>query len=65
VQQMLSPGLQVLQNVKFIREKKFIQQFFDEIAQDSGKYCFGVEDTLRVRRFCRCFTCLRLYSHSL
>merc|ERR1711937_681040 len=36
-----------LGNVKFIHEKKPIGQYFEEIAQDSGKYCFGVEDTLK------------------
>merc|ERR1711934_765062 len=36
-----------LGNVKFIHEKKLIGQYFEEIAQDSGKYCFGVEDTLK------------------
>ncbi|CAD7005896.1 unnamed protein product [Ceratitis capitata] len=36
-----------LQNVKFIQEKKLIGRYFDEISQDTGKYCFGVEDTLR------------------
>lgn len=35
-----------LGNVKFIKEKKLIGKYFDEIAQDSGKYCFGVKDTL-------------------
>ena len=24
-----------------------IGRYFDEISQDTGKYCFGVEDTLR------------------
>lgn len=24
-----------------------IQQYFDEISHDTGKYCFGVDDTLR------------------
>ncbi|KAI8821116.1 peptide chain release factor eRF1/aRF1 [Fimicolochytrium jonesii] len=38
---------EVLQNVKFIQEKKLIQQYFDEISQDTGKYCFGVDDTLK------------------
>lgn len=38
---------EVLQNVKFIQEKKLISTFFDEIAQDSGKYCFGIDDTLK------------------
>lgn len=36
-----------LSNVKFVQEKKLIQQYFDEISQDTGKYCFGVEDTLK------------------
>ena len=36
-----------MQNVKFIQEKKLIGRYFDEISQDTGKYCFGVEDTLR------------------
>jgi peptide chain release factor subunit 1 len=30
-----------------VQEKKVINRFFDEIAQDTGKYCYGVEDTLR------------------
>ncbi|XP_013379690.1 eukaryotic peptide chain release factor subunit 1 [Lingula anatina] len=36
-----------LSNVKFIQEKKLIGRYFDEISQDTGKYCFGVEDTLK------------------
>lgn len=36
-----------LANVKFIQEKKLIGRYFDEISQDTGKYCFGVEDTLK------------------
>lgn len=35
-----------LGNVKFIREKKLLSQYFAEIAKDSGRYCFGVKDTL-------------------
>lgn len=35
-----------LLNVKFIQEKKLISQYFEEISQDSGKYCFGITDTL-------------------
>jgi len=45
--QAIELASEVLHNVKFIREKKLISQFFDEIAQDSGKYCFGVDDTLK------------------
>jgi len=36
-----------LANVKFIQEKKLIGRYFDEISQDTGKFCFGVEDTLK------------------
>jgi len=36
-----------LQNVKFIQEKKLISKYFDEIAKDTGQYCFGVDDTLK------------------
>jgi peptide chain release factor subunit 1 len=36
-----------LANVKFVQEKKLIQKYFDEISQDSGKYCFGIADTLK------------------
>jgi peptide chain release factor subunit 1 len=30
-----------------VQEKRLIQKYFDEISQDSGKYCFGVDDTLK------------------
>jgi peptide chain release factor subunit 1 len=36
-----------LTNVKFVQEKKLIQRYFAEISQDSGKFCFGVEDTFK------------------
>ncbi|KAI6198379.1 Eukaryotic peptide chain release factor subunit 1 [Aphelenchoides fujianensis] len=36
-----------LQNVKFMQEKQLINQFFQEIAQDSGKYAYGVVNTLQ------------------
>merc|ERR1719261_570628 len=35
-----------LKNVKFIHEKKLISKFLDELAQDTGKYCFGIKDTI-------------------
>ena len=35
-----------LGNVKFIQEKKLINRYFGEINQDTGKYCFGVKDTI-------------------
>jgi peptide chain release factor subunit 1 len=36
-----------LQTVKFIQEKKLIGKYFEEISQDTGKYVFGVDDTMR------------------
>lgn len=36
-----------LQNVKFIQEKRLIGRFFDEVAQDTGKYVFGITETLQ------------------
>jgi len=35
-----------LKDVKFVKEKRLISSFFDEIAQDTGKYCFGIRDSL-------------------
>ncbi|KZS98864.1 peptide chain release factor eRF/aRF subunit 1 [Sistotremastrum niveocremeum HHB9708] len=45
--QAIELAAESLANVKFVQEKKLIQRYFDEISQDSGKYCFGVEDTLK------------------
>jgi len=36
-----------LKNVKFIQEKKLVTKFLDEIAQDTGKYCFGIKETIQ------------------
>ena len=35
-----------LKNVKFVHEKKIIGNFFEEIAKDTGKYVFGIKDTM-------------------
>jgi peptide chain release factor subunit 1 len=45
--QAIELSAESLANVKFIQEKKLINNYFDQISQDTGKYCFGVEDTLR------------------
>ena len=36
-----------LSNVKFVQEKKLISKYFEEISQDTGKFCFGINDTLK------------------
>lgn len=45
--QAIELSAESLANVKFIQEKKLIGKYFDEISQDTGKYCFGVDDTLK------------------
>lgn len=37
----------VLQNVKFVAEKKLVSKFFEEIALDTNMIVFGVEDTMK------------------
>ena len=44
--QAIELSTDALANVKFVQEKKLISAYFDEIARDTGKYCFGVRDTL-------------------
>ena len=45
--QAIELAAESLANVKFIQEKKLINSYFDQISQDTGKYCFGVDDTLK------------------
>ncbi|KAK1822628.1 translation termination factor eRF1 [Friedmanniomyces endolithicus] len=45
--QAIELSSETLSNVKFIQEKKLINKYFDEISQDSGKVCYGIEDTLK------------------
>ena len=45
--QAIELSAESLSNVKFVQEKKLIQRYFDEISQDSGKYCFGVDDVMK------------------
>ena len=44
--QAIELSAECLANVKFIQEKKLLSKYFDEISQDTGKYVFGVRDTL-------------------
>uniref|UniRef100_A0A914QU80 Eukaryotic peptide chain release factor subunit 1 n=1 Tax=Panagrolaimus davidi TaxID=227884 RepID=A0A914QU80_9BILA len=45
--QAIELSTDTLLNVKFIREKNIIDTFFKEIAHDSGKYVFGIQNTLQ------------------
>jgi peptide chain release factor subunit 1 len=44
--QAIELAAETLRNTKFLKEKKLISRFFDEIAQDSGKVCYGIKETL-------------------
>ncbi|OII73235.1 ERF1 translation termination factor 1 [Cryptosporidium ubiquitum] len=45
--QAIELSADALQNVKFVQEKKLITKFFDEVAQDTGKYVYGINETLQ------------------
>jgi len=45
--QAIELAADALAGVKFIREKKLLSEYFSEISQNTGKYCFGVKDTLQ------------------
>lgn len=44
--QAIELSADTLRSVKFVHEKKVIGRFFEEIAKDSGKYVFGLKDTI-------------------
>jgi len=44
--QAIELASETLSNVKFIQEKRLISRFFEEIALDTGKVCYGVKETL-------------------
>jgi peptide chain release factor subunit 1 len=45
--QAIESSADTLINVKLMKEKKLLQNYMDEIAQDTGRYCFMVDDTLK------------------
>lgn len=45
--QAIELSAETLGNVKFIQEKKLIGKYFEEISQDTGKVCYGIDDTLK------------------
>merc|ERR1719516_635381 len=45
--QAIELSAESLANVKLSKKRKLIGKYFDEISQDTGKYCFGVDDTLK------------------
>jgi len=45
--QAIELSADTLSSVKLMKEKKLLQQYMDEISQDTGKYCFMIDDTLK------------------
>ncbi|KAJ2606441.1 translation termination factor eRF1, partial [Coemansia sp. RSA 1694] len=45
--QAISLSQESLSNVKLVQETKLIEKLFDEISLDTGKYSYGVMDTLK------------------
>jgi len=45
--QAIENAADTLANVKLMKEKKLLQKYMEEISQDTGKYCFMVDDTLK------------------
>mmetsp|Transcript_30193 Transcript_30193/g.44617 ORF Transcript_30193/g.44617 Transcript_30193/m.44617 type:complete len:462 (-) Transcript_30193:174-1559(-) len=45
--QAIEQSADTLSSVKLMKEKKLLQKYMDEISQDTGKYCFMVDDTLK------------------
>ncbi|KAF3925664.1 hypothetical protein ABW21_db0208714 [Orbilia brochopaga] len=54
--QAIELSAETLSNVKFIQEKKLINRYFDEISQDTGRVCYGIEDTLKALELGACET---------
>jgi len=52
--QAIELSAETLSNVKFIQEKKLINKYFDEISQDTGKVCYGLDDTLKALELGAC-----------
>lgn len=45
--QAIEYSADTLGSVKLMKEKKLLQRYMDEISQDTGKFCFMVDDTLK------------------
>lgn len=44
--QAIELSADALENVKFVEEMRLLSRYFLEISTDTGKYCYGVDDTL-------------------
>ncbi|KAJ2007322.1 translation termination factor eRF1 [Coemansia thaxteri] len=46
-EQAITLSQECLADAKLVKEKKLINKYFDEIAQDTGKIVYGVDETLK------------------
>jgi len=44
--QAIELSSETLSNLRLVKEKKLLDKYFHEIATDSGKYCFGIKQTI-------------------
>merc|ERR1719502_1022700 len=54
--QAIELASETLRNVKFIQEKKLISKFLDEVSQDTGKFCYGIHQTMQALEAGTCET---------
>ena len=45
--QAIELSAEALANVKYVQEKKLLEAYFDGVSQDTGKFCYGIDDTLK------------------
>lgn len=45
--QAIELSADTLGSVKLMKEKKLLQKYMEEISLDTGKYCFGIDDTFK------------------
>ncbi|KAK2362312.1 eukaryotic peptide chain release factor subunit 1-3 [Trifolium repens] len=45
--QAIRLSAEILSNVKFVQEIRLLEKYFEEIKQETGKYVYGVDDTLK------------------
>jgi peptide chain release factor subunit 1 len=56
--QAIELSKEALANVKFVRERKLLLDFMQEIAKNTNKYCFGFRDTIRAMEMGALETCI-------
>ena len=44
--QTIELSKEILSSVKLMNEKKIVNEYFDNISKDTGKYCFGIKDSM-------------------